>query len=208
MVKLAGPAMSLDASGTLAGTITFSKWKGRPYARARVIPSNPKSGGQVGMRGMFAFLSQQWASLTAGNQATWEDRASAAAISTFNAFLSYNQFRARNFKAPTQEFPEVETAFSGTMGAFTVAAGVRSIVCTQAITVAGNGWGVAFFRSPTGTFTTAYDNLKKVVPFDGTNDVIFVDSPLDPGAYYYDTRPLTDDGAMGAETGEETDTVV
>ena len=44
MVKLGGPALSLDASGTVGGILTFSKWKGRPYVRTRVIPSNPKSG--------------------------------------------------------------------------------------------------------------------------------------------------------------------
>ena len=125
MVKLAGPMMSLDASGTVANTVTFSKWKGRPYVRMRVIPSNPKSGGQVGMRSMSRFLTQIWASLTAGNKATWEERATAAAISPFNAFLSFNQFRWRNFLGVTKEFPEVETAVGGTMGTLSAAAGVR-----------------------------------------------------------------------------------
>lgn len=207
MVKLAGPCMSIDASGTLANTIVFSKWKGRPYARSRVVPSNPKSGGQVGMRSMFAFLAQQWAGLTAGNQATWEDRAEAASVSPFNAFMSFNNLRWRNFLAPTQEHPEVDTTFSGTLGALAAVAGVRSITVTQPVTVAGNGWGMAFFRSPTGTFDTAFDNLKKIVAFDGTNDIVFVDSPLDPGTYYYDARTISDDGALGTEEGEVSDTV-
>ena len=208
MVKLAGPAMSLAASGTLAGTLTFATWKGRPYARSRVIPSNPKSGGQVGMRSMFSFLAKEWAGLSAPNKASWEDRASAAAVSTFNAYMSYNQFRARNFKAPTKQFPEVETASTATPGALTAVAGVRSIVVTQAVTAVGNAWAIAFYRSPTGTFNTAYDNLVAVIPTSGTDDVVFVDSPLDPGAYYYDSRFLSDDGDMDSETGEQTDTVV
>ena len=66
MVRVYGPAMSIDASGTLASTIVFSKWKGRNYIRERVIPANPKSGGQVGMRACFAWLTQQWASIAAG----------------------------------------------------------------------------------------------------------------------------------------------
>jgi len=32
MVKLNAPLMSLDASGTVANSITFAKWKGRNYA--------------------------------------------------------------------------------------------------------------------------------------------------------------------------------
>lgn len=208
MVKLAGPALSLEASGTIANTLVFAKWKGRPYVRSRVVPANPKSGGQVGMRSMFRFLTQQWASLTAGNQATWEDRAAAAAIAPFNAFVSYNQFRARNFLAPTQEYPEAETAFNGTMGAATIAAGIRSITLTQAITAAGNGWGLAIYRSTSTGFATAFSNLVRVLPFSGTDDIVFVDTPLAAGDYYYNLRTITDDGALGAELGEETETVV
>jgi len=194
--------MSIDASGTLADTLTFSKWKGRPYARVRVIPANPKSTGQIGMRSSFRFLSQIWAGLTAANKATWESRASAAAIATFNAFMSYNQFRWRNFNGPTKEDPAIDTAFSGTMGALAAVGGIRAITVTQPVTAAGNGWGCAFFRSPTGTFETAFNNLVRILPFAATDDIVFVDTPLDPGTYYYDTRPLTDDGAKGTETGE------
>jgi len=207
MVKLAGPALSLEASGTIAKTLTFAKWKGRPYVRSRVVPANPKSGGQVGMRSMFRFLSQQWASVAALDQATWEARADAAAISPFNAFLSYNMFRWRNFLAPSQAYPEVETPFSGTLGAQTAAAGVRSITVTQAITADGNGWGMAFFRSTVTGFSSAFSNLVRVLPFSGTDDIVFVDTPLAAGTYYYLLRSISDDGALGAEGAELNDTV-
>jgi len=208
MVKLAGPALSLEASGTIAKTITFSRWKGRPYARARVVPSNPKSVGQVGMRAMFSFLAKQWAGLSAPNKATWEDRASAASISPFNAFMSYNQFRWRNFTAPTQDFPEVETEGTETLDTLGAVAGGRSITVTQSVTTLGNAWAIAFFRSPTGTFASAFDNLVAVIPCSETDDVVFVDSPLAPGTYYYDARPLSDDGYLGPEEGEVTDDVI
>lgn len=42
--------MSLDASGTVASTLTASKWKGRNYMRLRIIPSNPSTGGQIAVR--------------------------------------------------------------------------------------------------------------------------------------------------------------
>jgi hypothetical protein len=207
MVKVNAPALSLDASGSLAGSMVFSKWKGRNYVRSLVRPANPQSGGQVGVRSMFRFLTQQWDALAAGDQATWEDRAEDASISPFNAFVAYNQFRWRNFLAPTQSYPEAETAFSGTLGGATAAAGVRSITVTQPVTAAGNGWGIAFFRADSTGFSTAFDNLKRIVEFDGTNDIVFVDSPLDPGTYYYNLRSITDDGALGAELGEVSDTV-
>ena len=50
MAKVTGPLMSLDASGTVANTTTFSKWKGRNYVRLRVIPQNPQSVAQQAVR--------------------------------------------------------------------------------------------------------------------------------------------------------------
>ncbi len=207
MVRVQAPALSLEASGSIAGALVFSKWKGRAYVRSLVTPANPKSGGQVGMRSMLKFLSQDWANLTAGNQPTWETRADQAVVSPFNSFIGFNQFRWRDFLAPTQHDPPASSDTPATLGALTAVAGVRSITVTQAVTTAADGWGILFFRSPTGTFSTAFDNLKSAKPISGTDDVIFVDSPLAAGDYYYDTRTFTEDGQMSAETGEETDTV-
>lgn len=208
MVKVTGPAFSMTASGTIAKTLVFSNWKGRAYIRSHVVPSNPKSGGQTGMRAMFKFLSQAWTTLSAGEKASWETRADQKIVSEFNAFMSYNQLRWRNFTAPSMDDPAGTADTPATPGALSLSLGVRSITVTQAITTAADGWGILFFRSPTGTFDSSYDNLVAVGTLSGTDPVIFVDSPLDPGAYYYDTRDFTFDGQMGAEVGEETETVV
>lgn len=42
--------MSLSASGTFANILTASIWKGRPYMRQRVDPSNPSTAGQIAVR--------------------------------------------------------------------------------------------------------------------------------------------------------------
>jgi len=47
MAKVKGPLMSLEASGTVADTITFDK---RGFVRNRVIPTNPKSDSQGNVR--------------------------------------------------------------------------------------------------------------------------------------------------------------
>lgn len=208
MVKVSGPAFSLDASGTIGDTLVFSKWKGRNYIRSHVIPANPRSGGQVGMRAMFKFLTQAWAGLTDGNKATWEDRAAQLIASEFNAFLSYNQFRWRNFTSPSKEDPAAAANTPAVLGVLSLTLGVRSITVTQAVTTANDGWGVLIFRNATGTFTPTYDKLIAIGTISGTDDVVYVDSPLDPGAYYYDTATFTADGQQSAETGEETETVV
>jgi len=203
MVKVAGPALSLDASGSIAGIMTFSKWKGRPYVRSLVRPSNPRSGGQVGVRSMFKFLAQNWAGIGAAPKATWEDRADQKIVSPFNAFMSYNQARWRDFLAPSDSDPAAATDTPATTGVITTAAGVRSATLTIPITSADDGWGVLAFRgTPTG-FSTAFDNLIGVGLIDGTADVTIVDTPLDPGTYYYNFREFTLDGQLGAELGEE-----
>ena len=56
MAVLTGPLMSLGASGTIAKTITYGTWKGIPYARTRVIPSNPQSAEQVKTREVFRYI--------------------------------------------------------------------------------------------------------------------------------------------------------
>ncbi len=202
MVRVNAPVLSLDASGSIAGAMTYSKWKGRNYVRQLVTPANPKSGGQVGMRSMFKFLAQQWASIIAANQATWEARADQGVYSPFNAYMSYNQRRWADFLAPTQHDPEATTDTAPVEGTLAAVAGVRSITVTQPITTANDGWGIAFFRDLTTAFASAWDNLVSVRPLDGTNDVVFVDSPLAADTYYYNIRSITEDGQLGTESAE------
>jgi len=60
MARLTGALFSLAASGTIADTLTFAKWKGIQYARTRVIPANPRSAGQQEVRGIFSTLNEMW----------------------------------------------------------------------------------------------------------------------------------------------------
>lgn len=207
MVKLQAPCLSLEASGSIAGALVFSKWKGRPYARSLVTPANPKSGGQVGMRAMFKFLAQKWNAISAGNKATWEDRADQLIASEFNAYMSYNQFRWRDFLACTQAFPEATANTAPTEGALAAVAGVRSITITQPITAAADGWGIAFFRGLVTAFDSAFDNLIGISLVSGTDDVIWVDSPLEPDEYFYNIRSITEDGQLGSQSAEVDATV-
>jgi len=207
MVKVLGPAMSLEASGSLGGIMTFSRWKGRPYVRSLVRPSNPKSGGQVGCRSLFKFLSQNWSGVSAPNQATWETRADQKVVSTFNAYMGYNQARWRDFLAPSAADPAAALLTPAAVGVISAIPGVRSVQLNIPITTANDGWGILVFRSPTGTFNTTFDNLIGVGLIVGTADVVVIDTPLDPGTYYYDFREFTRDGQLGAEEGEETATV-
>lgn len=50
--------MSLDASGTVGKTATFSKWKGRNYVRLRVIPFNGRTADQQLTRGYLGVIAK------------------------------------------------------------------------------------------------------------------------------------------------------
>jgi len=67
MAKLTAPLFSIEASGTIGKTITYSRWHGRSYARRRVVPLNPQSADQVAIRNAMRCLAVgvHWANLTA-----------------------------------------------------------------------------------------------------------------------------------------------
>ncbi len=58
MSKVSAPFLSLDASGTVASTLTASKWKGRNYMRLRIIPANPQTSGQQTVRSVLGTLAK------------------------------------------------------------------------------------------------------------------------------------------------------
>lgn len=207
MAIVKGPAMSLDASGSLAGAIVFSKWKGRNYIRQLVTPANPRSGAQTGFRASMKFLAQNWATLSALSQATWEDRATDMIVSPFNAFTSYNQLRWRNFLTPTHEDPAAEISTPATAPTGAAVAGVRMATITLTDSGTPPDWGYLLFRSQTTGFTPAISNAIALFPWDVAGATVYIDTPLDPGTYYYRSRGFNDDGIAGALDVEFTVTI-
>jgi hypothetical protein len=208
MVRVTAPALSLDASGSLAGALVFSKWKGRNYVRSLVKPSNPKSGAQVGVRAMFKFLSQEWAQVPAVDQATWEALAEQDVVSTFNAYMKANLLRNRNFLAPSEATPAAVAGLVDAIDTFTATAGERQItIALNTIGPVNGAWGFLLYRSVTTGFTPAFDNLIAVIHATQTTVVNFVDTPLDPDEYFYDAKPFSEDASIGALDGEISATV-
>ena len=208
MALVNAPLLSLSASGSIGDAITFSSWKGRAYVRSLVKPANPKSGGQVGVRAAFKFLSQQWVNLTAPDQASWEELADAASVAPFNSYMKENLLRNRNFLAATRLYPAAVALTADTLTTFTATAGVRQITIDAVVAnVESDNWGFLLYRGLTTAFVPAFDNLIAVVQAESGDTVAFVDTPLDPDAYFYDAKPFCIDAAVGALTGEINDTV-
>lgn len=198
MARVTGPLFSIDASGTVGKTITFTKWKGRNVVRQRVIPMNPKSALQTGTRAMFQYLTRVWAAIDGTAQATWDELAAGKAVSAFNAFVGENLQRWQMNKAPAHAYPAAESATALTVTTQTLTGGVGHAqvdVTPSAATAIG---GILVLRDTAEITSFSWGKVVAVLPADGTNAVNFTDSPLAPGTYHYRTAVFTDDGVMGA----------
>lgn len=196
--------MSVDASGTYGKAMTFAKWKGRNYVRERVVPTNPQSAKQVGVRGLMKFLSQAWAAISAPNKATWDALAAATSISAFNAFMAHNLNRWQNFLSPTQANPAAGASTGLTITTHTITGGVGQT--THSITPSGGTsiWGYAIFRELSVITTPSWANCIAVIPANGASAVTYVDSPLAAATYHYRVAAINVDGVMGAVHADAT----
>lgn len=207
MAVVKGPLFSIDASGTVAGAIVFSRWKGRNVVRRHAVPANPRSGGQLSIRAMMTFLSQYWDDLTAAQQADWDERAAASNISPFNAFCSYNLERWGTNLLPSIEYPALESDTPGTIANEVATAQSRSILLSDDVTVLGQNWGILVYRSLTTGLTGTRNQLVKIIPAITATTYTWLDFPLTVGvAQYYKFKSFSIEGAEGTLSAEVTAT--
>lgn len=90
MAVVTGPLLSFGASGQIAKTQVYATWKGRPYVRRLVIPSNPRSTAQTETRNAFAFLSNTWQLMPADVRAPWTAAAKGQVMTNRNLWVKQN----------------------------------------------------------------------------------------------------------------------
>jgi len=195
---------SLDASGSVAGALTFSRWKGRQYVRQLVTPANPKSGLQVGIRSTMRFLTQQYASLSDANKALWATDALVDNITPLNADVRFNQKRARQNLGVMTNSSEAAGTTPGAPTSPVATAAPKSVILTWVNSVTGTLNATFIFRSLTGTFTRDVSNLIRVIP---TSLLTYTDPGLVTGTgYFYELAHCNIGGILGASTAEVTAT--
>lgn len=86
MAKITAPFLALGASGTIGKTLTASKWRGRPYIRQRVIPSNPKTVEQTKTRDIFAWSNSVWKLMGTLATTPWDRFADGQVLTGRNKF--------------------------------------------------------------------------------------------------------------------------
>jgi len=209
MARVTGPLMSIDASGSIASTIVYSKWRGRNYVRRHAIPANPRSGPQLAARAVIAFLGRAWETVTVPNRATWEDVADAAKISPFNAFVARGAKDWRDGWAPSEFLPATRTQIPGVIGVLACTLYERQISIDLSYTPGGAGYdrGIVVIRS-SSTIATPSVTLA-VAAFAAAGGLVpFVDGPLAPGTYYYNAAVWTEDGALSTWGTQDSETVI
>lgn len=207
MARLTGPLMSLDASGTIAKTVTYSKWKGRNYARERIIPANPKSAKQTGIRALFAFVAAFWDSLSAPNKATWATIADSLQITNFNAYVRENLNRWMNWQAPTEAYPAAEASTPLTVTTLTTTGGVGQVDISITPSGSTDIWGMVILRDSAEITVPDWTKAVKVLVADGSNAVTWVDTPLAAGTWHYRAAVINTDGVLGTVKADQTATV-
>jgi hypothetical protein len=96
MSKVTAPLLSFGAAGQIAKTQVYSTWKGRPYVRRYVTPSNPDSDGQKLTRAIFKYLFGLYRYADESVIAAMAAAASSARLTTANMFPRANLHTARH----------------------------------------------------------------------------------------------------------------
>jgi len=205
MALTKAPLFGLDASGSLGGSIVFSKWKGRTYVRRLSIPHNPKSGLQVGMRAGMKFITQDYKNLSATITGHWKTIADKTSVTPMNSQVSYGQKNIRLGKGLIQD----PTAVAGTTpnvpatGSATALPKSLSLVWTHPASNPGN-YTTMIWRSTTTGFTPSTATLVAIV---SQATLAYVDRALITGTpYYYRIAETNTDGTIGAMIAQFTGT--
>lgn len=90
MATVNGPLFSLDASGQLAKSLVYSKWKGKAYVREWTKPAYINNLQTYTARAQFGQLSEFWQTLTNEQRDSWQSLADGEQITAQNAFIKKN----------------------------------------------------------------------------------------------------------------------
>jgi len=140
MSKVTAPLLSFGASGAIAKTQVYSTWKGRPYVRRHVIPSNPNSAGQQLTRNAFAWLNNVWKNAPSLVVDVWDRYAVGQVLTGRNAFIGQNTAALRSETDLADMIMSPGAKGGPPPTGITPSAGAGSISTAVAVPSAPTGW--------------------------------------------------------------------
>lgn len=118
MAKVTAPLFGFSASGKIADSLVFMKWKGIATVRKFLIPANPRTAAQTTQRNRMTAAVAAWhtVALTVLDQTAWNVLATLAAkpLSGFNKFVK--EFLRIDIAGDTWELLTVGSAVAGSSG--------------------------------------------------------------------------------------------
>lgn len=90
MATVTAPLLSFGASGQVAKSQVYSTWKGRPYVRRHVVPSNPQTAEQTLTRNAFTWLQQVYKFAPSVVTDAWAAYIAGRVMTGRNAFTKSN----------------------------------------------------------------------------------------------------------------------
>lgn len=186
MVRLKGQLLSLDASGSLGKTMTFSSWKGRAYAKKFSVPTNNQQTGHLGMRAGMSFVSQEWQGLSTADKDTWNSTAVDRQISEFDAYVGLNLLRTVETNAPTKANPPTPAAFTPASFGQVVTPEDQFVDVAFGFVPTPEEWSMSIFRSDVSGFTPSLENMVHQVAGTIAPTITHIrDVPPTRGTWYY-----------------------
>lgn len=88
MAKVKGPLLSLSATGQIGQSQVYASWRGVPYARRYVVPSNPRTTAQTLTRNTFQFADDQFKRMLTLAQSPWKQAEKGRPATARNFFIS------------------------------------------------------------------------------------------------------------------------
>ncbi len=87
-MKTTGAFLSEKTSGSFAGSLVASNWRGKPYVQITHKPGGRPSNNQLAVRGRFLIAKDVWNSLSAEDQQIYRIRAMYMPMTGYNLFIS------------------------------------------------------------------------------------------------------------------------
>lgn len=204
MAGVRGPLFGFDASGAIANTLVWSKWKGRPYVRQLVIPSNPDTIFQRGVRAVFGFCARNFAALSDPNKALWQDVADTRQITALNAMISDAQNQRATGGGPRQN---PTTAAGAAIAAPTINSDIEgegrwSVTFTLPATAIG--YATHVYRQVADTAPVSSELVGVVYTVTSAGQYTFEETNVPAGTWHYKLRVGNTTGVLGTASADGT----
>jgi hypothetical protein len=201
MAVVKGPLFSLDASGSIAKSIVFSKWRGRNYVRRHAIPSNPRSGLQLGVRAVLKFITQDYTNLSDAIKEAWSDLAAGTNITLLNASIALNVAAARRDEGIIRSPGESAGTTPDAAASFVVTPGIKSNSIAWTADTNDPEYVWYLYRDIGATCDSLPENLIAVLP---AATLSYLDIGLITGIQYaYTLVGGNFDGERGADAADD-----